>query len=66
MIFITESDVIGDGLPIYTIERQITNTGEPFNDGEHIIYVNGANKDGATELGKLTHALRRPKPQKIF
>lgn len=28
---------------------------EPFNDGEHIIYVNGANKDGATELGKLMH-----------
>ena len=28
---------------------------EPFNDGEHIVYVNGANKDGATELGKLMH-----------
>ena len=55
VIFITENDVIGGNLPIYTIERQITNMGQPFNDGEHIIYVNGANKDSATELGKLMH-----------
>ena len=39
VIFITENDVIGGNLPIYTIERQITNMGQPFNDGEHIIYV---------------------------
>ena len=55
VIFITENDVIGKEQPIYTIERRITNTDEPFNDGEHIIYVNGANKDSATELGKLMH-----------
>ena len=29
--------------------------GQPFNDGEHIIYVNGADKNSATELGKLMH-----------
>ena len=55
VIFITENDVIGGNLPIYTIERQITNMGQPFNDGEHIIYVNGADKNSATELGKLMH-----------
>lgn len=55
IIFITENDVIGGNLPIYTIERQITNLDEPFHDGEHIIYVNGEDKDGATELGKLMH-----------
>lgn len=55
IIFITENDVIGGNKPIYTIERQITNLGEPFDDGEHIIYVNGEDKDGATELGKLMH-----------
>lgn len=55
IIFITENDVIGGNKPIYTIERQITNLGEPFHDGEHIIYVNGEDKDGATELGKLMH-----------
>ena len=55
VIFITESDVIGKNMPIYTIERRITNTGEPFNDGEHIIYVNGEDKNSRTELGKLMH-----------
>ena len=55
VIFITENDVIGDGLPLYTIDRQITNTGKSFDDGEHIIYVNGADKDASTELGKLMH-----------
>ena len=55
VILITENDVIGDGLPIYTIDRQITNTGKPFDDGEHIVYVNGADKDASTELGKLMH-----------
>ena len=55
VIFITENDVIGDGLPIYSIERQITNTGKAFNDGEHIIYVNGTDKNTSTELGRLMH-----------
>ena len=55
VIFITENDVIGDGLPLYTIDRQITSTGKAFDDGEHIIYVNGADKDASTELGRLMH-----------
>ena len=52
---ITENDVIGNGEPIYFVERQIINTGELFGDGEHIVYVNGANRNNATELGKLMH-----------
>lgn len=55
VIFITENDVIGRNEPIYIIERQIVNIGEPFSDGEHIIYVNGANRNGTTELSKLMH-----------
>ncbi len=55
VIFITEHDVIGDGLPLYMIERQITDTGELFNDGEHILYVNGADQNVSTELGRLMH-----------
>lgn len=55
VIFITENDVIGENLPIYTIDRMITNVGKPFDDGEHIIYVNGADKNASTELGKLMH-----------
>ena len=55
VIFITENDVIGKGKPLYRIERKIEETGEFFDDGEHIIYVNGESKDASTELGKLMH-----------
>ncbi len=55
VIFITENDVIGRNKPLYRIERHIEEIGERFNDGEHIVYVNGENKDGTTELGKLMH-----------
>ena len=55
VIFITENDVIGKGKPLYRIERKIEEVDEPFNDDEHIIYVNGADKNASTELGKLMH-----------
>ena len=55
VIFITEHDVIGDGEPLYRIERQIVTTGKPFDDGEHIVYVNGEMREGTTELAKLMH-----------
>ncbi len=52
VIFITENDVLGQGKPLYHIERCIRETGEEFGDGAHILYVNGAYRDG-TPLGKL-------------
>ena len=55
VIFITESDVLECVDPLYKIERKILNTNEQFNDGEHIIYVNGADQDSTTELGRLMH-----------
>ncbi len=55
VIFITENDVIGRNEPLYIIERQIVNISEPFDDGEHIIYVNGANRTGKSELSRLMH-----------
>ncbi len=55
VIFITENDVIGSGEPLYSIDRQIINTGEPFGDETHILYVNGENRNATTELGKLMH-----------
>lgn len=54
VIFITENDVIGDNLPIYHIERCITENGKMFGDGSHILYVNAKYKDD-TPLGKLMH-----------
>ena len=52
IIFITERDVLKGGLPIYHINRKIEETGAFFNDGAHIIYVNGENRDD-TALGQL-------------
>lgn len=54
VIFITENDVIGDNLPIYHIDRMISETGKYFNDGMHIIYVNASYIDD-TPLGILMH-----------
>ena len=54
VIFFTENDVIGGNKPIYHVERVIQETGALFNDGEHIIYVNGSYK-ADTPLGRLVH-----------
>ena len=41
IIFITETDIFGGKLPMYHIERTITELNKPFDDAAHIIYVNG-------------------------
>ena len=54
IIFITEHDVLGEGLPLYTIERYI-NGKRLFNDGIKIIYANASHQDAGTKLGRLMH-----------
>lgn len=58
VIFITASDVMGAGLSLYHINRVIEETGVCFNDGSHIIYVNGSFKDDNDPVGKLMHDFR--------
>ncbi|EOS36669.1 hypothetical protein C804_00548 [Lachnospiraceae bacterium A4] len=56
VIFITENDVMKGKQPIYPVERYVT-IGENkvlFDDGSHIIYVNGKYR-GNDEIGKLMH-----------
>ena len=53
VIFITETDVLNGGLPIYHVDRTVRETGSGFGDGDHMIYVNGACRDGGTALGRL-------------
>ncbi len=53
-IFITENDIYEKGLPFYSIERMNLATNELFNDGEHILYVNGSYR-GDDEIGNLMH-----------
>ena len=62
VVFICETDVIGAGKPLYRITRKIEETGELFNDEATIIYVNGANKDSGTELGRLIQDFFNPDP----
>lgn len=54
VIFITEKDTFGMGEPVYPIERVNLKTGKPFEDGEHILYVNGEFR-GDTDIGRLMH-----------
>ncbi len=66
VIFITEHDVLGGGLPIYTIERVISETGKPFGDRSYIVYVNGKHRDSGTALGKLVHDIFCERPEEMY
>ena len=66
VIFITERDYLNKNLPLFSVDRRITETGEQFNDGAHIIYVNGADQNSSTELGKLMHDFQEPDPDKMY
>ncbi|MDE5865108.1 MAG: Rpn family recombination-promoting nuclease/putative transposase [Lachnospiraceae bacterium] len=54
MVFITQTDIFGYGIPIYTINRHFEEIDDLFDDGSHIVYVNG-NYKGDDEIGKLLH-----------
>ena len=52
VIMIVEKDVLHGKLPLYHIDRMVEETGKPFSDGSHIIYVNGEYR-GEDPLGVL-------------
>ena len=58
VIFITQNDYMDKGLPLYHVERIIQETKERFEDGSHIIYVNGSYKNDDDPVGKLMHDFR--------
>ena len=64
VIFITESDVLKKGRPLYNIQRSIDETGEAFGDGSHIVYVNAACQDD-TPLGSLMQDFNCNDPAKM-
>lgn len=65
VIFITENDVIGKGQAVYQIERCFVGTGEKFEDGSHILYVNGAYRD-ESPIGKLMHDFSCSDPSDMY
>lgn len=65
IIFITERDFFGRGLPMYHVERMVSELKEPFDDGEHIIYVNGEYQ-GDNDIGKLMADFRTRSTDDIY
>ncbi len=65
VIFITEKDVLGEGRPLYHIERYILESEKLFNDKAHIIYVNGEYR-GDNPLGHLMADFNCTEPSKMY
>ena len=54
IVFVTQNDTLGYGLPIVHVDRIIRENGKEFEDGSHFIYVDSS-KCNDTELGRLMH-----------
>lgn len=64
VIFICEHDKFGRGLPVYHVDRYIRETKELFEDGSHIIYVNGE-YEGNDSIGQLMHDFKCKRADEI-
>ena len=64
VIFITENDIYRAGYPLYHVERIVQELQRPFDDGAHILYVNGANRDD-TPLGRLMQDFFCERPEQM-
>ena len=64
VIFIAENDIYGAGCPLYHVERVIEELQRPFDDGAHILYVNGANRED-TPLGRLMQDFFCERPEQM-
>ncbi|MBQ9364566.1 MAG: PD-(D/E)XK nuclease family transposase [Schwartzia sp.] len=54
VILICEHDIFKKGLPLYHVKKIISETGDDFDDGSSIVYVNGQCQED-TPLGHLMH-----------
>ncbi len=67
LIFITENDKYKQGVPLYHIERTIKEKGHAlFEDGLHILYVNGEYQDVDTPVGRLMHDFYCTKAEDMY
>ena len=64
VIFITENDIYGAGHPLYHVERIVQELQQPFDDGAHILYVNGTNR-ADTPLGRLMQDFFCERPERM-
>ena len=66
VIFITEEDTRKEGNEINQFEMIDIKNGRKFEDGRHIIYVNGSSDDVSTDIGKLIHDLKCKDPKDMY
>ena len=66
VIFITKNDVLGYGKTVYTINRYIEGVNQPFNDGQHIVYVNCSAENDGSEVWKLIHDMTCKDPDEML
>lgn len=64
VIFICQHDKFKANEPIYHVDKTIRETGEAFDDGAHIIYVNGKYR-GQDDFGRLAHDFNCKKADNI-
>ena len=64
VIFITENDIYRAGYPLYHVERIVQELQRPFDDGAHILYVNGSNRED-TPLGRLMQDFFCERPEQM-
>ena len=65
VIFICQHDKFNANKPIYHVDKTVRETGEAFEDGAHIIYVNGKYR-GKDDFGKLAHDFNCKKADNIY
>lgn len=53
-----------EGQAVYHIDRYVRETGQPFEDGSHIIYVNGSYK-GENEIARLMEDFHQKDPENM-
>lgn len=65
VIFICQHDKFKENKPIYHVDKIVRETGKVFDDGAHIIYVNGKYR-GEDDFGKLAHDFNCKKADNIY
>lgn len=65
IFFITEKDIFNRGKAIYHVERIMIETSDMFQDGEHIVYINGE-YENEEKLNHLMHDMKCQEASEMY
>jgi hypothetical protein len=65
IFFITENDIWGGSQALYPVNKTMGGVGVPFEDRQHILYVNASYK-GDDDIGRLMHDFLCSDPDDMF